>query len=91
MDTRLQDNAAPQDAQASGAAAGNSTGASAGASIEEILEQVKELSGILEQGDLPLEEALDCYEQGIRLIRECTSMIDKAEKRIQVLEEEGEE
>ena len=59
------------------------------ASIEEILEQVKELSGILEQGDLPLEEALACYEQGIHLIRDCNSLIDKAEKRIQVLAEES--
>ena len=58
-------------------------------SIEERLEQIRELSSALDQGDLPLEEALSCYEKGIRLIRECNEQIDAAEKRIQVLEEEA--
>jgi exodeoxyribonuclease VII small subunit len=47
-----------------------------------------ELEGIvakLENGDLPLEESLDLFEQGIKLSRECRERLAKAERRIEIL------
>lgn len=49
---------------------------------------LKELEGIvhgLEEGDLPLEESLALFEQGIKLSRECQTRLKQAERRIEVL------
>jgi exodeoxyribonuclease VII small subunit len=39
----------------------------------------------LERGDLPLEQSLDLFEQGVRLSRECQERLNEAERRIEVL------
>ncbi len=39
----------------------------------------------LERGDLPLEQSLDLFEQGVRLSRECQERLNQAERRIEVL------
>ncbi|MDQ4120117.1 MAG: exodeoxyribonuclease VII small subunit [Acidobacteriota bacterium] len=39
----------------------------------------------LERGDLPLEESLRLFEDGVRLARECQERLNKAERRIEVL------
>lgn len=36
----------------------------------------------LETGDLPLEEGLTLYERGVSLQRECSELLDQAERRI---------
>ena len=49
---------------------------------------LKELEGLvkqLEENDLPLEESLKTFEQGIKLSRYCAKCLDDAEKRIQQL------
>ena len=51
-------------------------------------EQLKQLEGIverLERGDLPLEESLSLFEQGIGLSAACKGELDAAEGRVQVL------
>jgi exodeoxyribonuclease VII small subunit len=48
----------------------------------------KELESIVEQleaGDLPLEQSLELYEQGVRLWRQCHKRLDDAERRVEVL------
>lgn len=50
--------------------------------------QLEELDGIvtaLEDGRLPLEEALALYERGMRLAKVCQDRLDTAELRIQRL------
>lgn len=52
-----------------------------------------ELEGIvktLEEGDLPLERALELYERGVQLSRVCHGKLDEAERRIELLTERGE-
>ena len=44
----------------------------------------------LEQGDLPLEEALNCFERGRKLSDHCQALLDKAELRVKELNEAGE-
>jgi exodeoxyribonuclease VII small subunit len=39
----------------------------------------------LEQGDLPLEESLKLFEQGVTLSRECQERLNQAERRIETL------
>jgi len=47
-----------------------------------------ELDGVverLEQGDLPLEEALERFERGVNLARDAERILGQAEKRVEVL------
>lgn len=48
-------------------------------------EAMKELETIvqqLEQGDVPLEEALDQFQEGIKLSRYCKGIVEDAEKTV---------
>lgn len=45
----------------------------------------------MEQGDMPLEEALQAFEEGVRLSRECQQLLKAAEQRVILLTAEGEE
>ena len=54
-------------------------------SFEQAMKGLEEIVQRLEDGDLPLEESLSLFEEGIRLTRVCSSRLDKAEKRIEVL------
>lgn len=56
-----------------------------GRSFESSLEALEEIVHKLERGDLPLEESLELFEQGIRLSRECQDRLSQAERRIEVL------
>jgi exodeoxyribonuclease VII small subunit len=44
----------------------------------------------LERGDLPLEESLKLFEDGVRLSRECQERLNQAERRIELLLRDGE-
>ncbi len=59
--------------------------------IEEQLLKIQEIASELEGGSLGLEEALEKYEEGIRLVRGCAGQIDRVQKRIKVIETETEE
>lgn len=51
-------------------------------------EALRELEGIvnrLEEGDLPLEEALQFFEEGVKLSRYCHTKLDEAQKRVEIL------
>ena len=53
--------------------------------FEESLIELEEIVGRLEDGDMPLEESLALFEQGIRLSRDCRSRLTNAERRIEIL------
>ncbi len=40
----------------------------------------------LEQGELPLDETLELYEQGVQLAAACQRLLDQAELRVQQLQ-----
>ena len=50
--------------------------------FEQALEALEERVRKLEAGELPLENALEVFEQGIELTRECHEKLDAAEGRI---------
>ena len=54
-------------------------------SFEQALSQLTGLVEKLESGELPLEESVAAFEQGVKLSRRCESLLDEAEQRLQVL------
>ena len=61
-------------------------------SFEDNLQQLEDIVSKLEQGDLPLDESLELYEQGVQAYRECHRRLQDAETRVVQLVEtlEGE-
>jgi exodeoxyribonuclease VII small subunit len=53
--------------------------------FERALAQLEQIVQKLEKGELPLEESLRHYEEGIRLSRLCHAKLEEAEGRIEVL------
>lgn len=55
------------------------------ASFEESLKQLESIVGRLERGDLPLEESLRLFEEGIQLSNACKTELESAEGKVQML------
>jgi len=53
-------------------------------SFENRLIRLEELVGKLEAGDLPLEQAVELFEEGMKLSQALKENLDAAEKRIEV-------
>lgn len=53
--------------------------------LEKILERLAHVVERLERGDLPLEQALGMFEEGIKLTRDGQRRLDAAEQRIEAL------
>jgi exodeoxyribonuclease VII small subunit len=54
-------------------------------SFESSLRELEQIVEQLEAGDLPLEQSLDLFEQGVRLSRECQRRLDEAEQKVEIL------
>ena len=57
---------------------------------EEMFDRLDQVIGTLEGEDVSLEEAFGLYDQGMKLIRRCNQTINEVEKKILVLDENGE-
>lgn len=57
------------------------------ARFEDLVAQVEEALNQLESGDLPLEDALKRYEEGVAALRQCFGILKQAEKKVQQLSE----
>jgi exodeoxyribonuclease VII small subunit len=55
------------------------------ARFEEALKRLEEIVTRLEKGELPLEESLTLYEEGIKLSRLCHGKLEEAEQKIELL------
>ncbi len=53
--------------------------------FEKSLETLDNIVEKMEQGDLPLEESLKYFEQGIELIRHCQKALTDAEQKVMIL------
>lgn len=53
--------------------------------FENTLQQLEQIVSRLENGDLPLEDALQAFEQGIKLANAGQERLKQAEQRIQIL------
>jgi exodeoxyribonuclease VII small subunit len=53
--------------------------------FEEALGQLEAVVARLEEGNLPLEDALRAFEDGVRLTRICAGRLEDAEQRVRLL------
>jgi len=53
--------------------------------FEASLERLEEIVEELEKGDLPLDQSLKLFEEGIKLSRLCTKRLEDAERRVDIL------
>ena len=53
--------------------------------FEDALTRLEEIVERLEEGDLPLEESLSAFEEGIKLSRVCAKLLNEAERKVEIL------
>lgn len=53
--------------------------------FETSLKRLETLVAQMERGDLPIEDALKAFEEGIGLTRDCQIILDQAEQKVRVL------
>jgi exodeoxyribonuclease VII small subunit len=56
-----------------------------GLSFEQALEKLEQIVSQIEEGQVPLEESIERYAEGIQLIRKCRAILEQAEQKIQLL------
>ena len=54
-------------------------------SFEENMKKLEEIAVELEKGDLDLDTSVKKFEEGMRISKECSEMLEKAEKKITML------
>ena len=59
-------------------------------SLEELFAKLDQVAKELESGDTSLEESFGLYQKGMEMLKLCNEKIDTVEKKVQVLEENGE-
>ncbi len=57
--------------------------------FEQTLAELEALVARLESGELPLDQALAAFEQGVKLTRACQAALQTAQQRVQVLTQQG--
>lgn len=58
--------------------------------IEEMLDKLDDTTKKLESGELGLEESFSLYKEGMDLVLKCEQEIDTVEKKVLVLDKNGE-
>ncbi len=71
---------APKSADAPAAGAPN---------FDECLARLQQIAAELERTDLPLEQAIQLFEEGMRLSERCRRQLDEAEGKIDILVQRG--
>jgi exodeoxyribonuclease VII small subunit len=54
-------------------------------SFEDALKQLEQIVTQLESGDVPLDRAIDLYQQGDALRRQCAERLERAQMRIEAV------
>ena len=57
--------------------------------FEECLQQLEKIVEQLERGDLPLEQSLKLFEEGVRLSNSCRQELEAAEGKVEILIKQG--
>lgn len=59
-------------------------------SLEEAFESLDAMLERLEDREIPLEESFALYQQGMQLLKKCNNAIDTVEKKIMIMNGDGE-
>lgn len=54
--------------------------------FDQVLKRLEKIVEEMEGGELPLEDSLKKYEQGIKLARVCIDKLEETEKKIEILQ-----
>ncbi len=57
--------------------------------FEQSLAELEKIVDAMEQGDIPLEKALESFEKGIKLARTCQQTLSEAEQKVRILIEQN--
>lgn len=57
--------------------------------FEEAMKKLEEIAAELEKNDLDLDTSVAKFEEGMKLSKQCSEMLEKAEKKISVLIQDG--
>lgn len=56
------------------------------------MEQLETIVSALEKGDVPLEKAIELYQEGMKLSHSCHDQLEKAEKQlVTIMDQQGNE
>jgi len=58
-------------------------------SLEQQLKRLEEISSLLDRGELPLDEQIKIYEEGMLLAKACREYLDKAQVTVEKLSATG--
>ena len=58
--------------------------------FEEEIKKLEDIAKELESGNLGLDESVNKFEEGMKLSKECNKMLNEAEKKINILIDDGE-
>lgn len=53
--------------------------------FEASMARLEEIVTLLERGDAPLDQAMSLFEEGAKLLRECTAKLDTVEQQVRLL------
>ena len=57
--------------------------------FEECLQRLEKIVDQLEKGEVPLEQALTLFEEGVKLSNDCRSELESAEGKVEILLKQG--
>ena len=58
-------------------------------SFEEAIEKLEEIVDGIESGKVSLEDSIEKYAEGMKMIKSCRDILDKAEHKIKILSDNG--
>ena len=50
--------------------------------FEQAMARLEEIVALLERGEAPLEDSLKLFEEGTALMKQCSTLLDKAEQKV---------
>ena len=59
-------------------------------SLEEMFAQLEGVIAEMEEDGISLEHSFELYDKGMGLLKECSKSIDEVEKKVLILDEDGE-
>lgn len=57
--------------------------------FEEAMKKLEEIASELEKNDLDLDTSVTKFEEGMKLSKQCSQMLEEAEKKISILIKDG--
>lgn len=59
-------------------------------SFEQAMDKLEQIVAMLESGDVPLEQAIELFQEGMKLSQLCGQKLEQVERKIEILmEQEG--